>query len=124
MTTVKNADNTLGIDNLKNVVDFLGTTVTATLDADENKDGKVSLLEAARIAPSIMIRLFGAFAAFKNAGKEIKDLTPAEISELITVLAKALKVRKDVANELLQKWFEWAAQTVVLVDETAKYRKA
>lgn len=124
MNIIEQTNNTIGTDNLKTVVDFLGTAVTATIDADDNKDGKVSLLEAARIAPSIMIRLFGVFAAFKNAGKEIKDLTPTEISELITVLAKALKVRKDVANELLQKWFEWAAQTVVLVDETAKYRKA
>jgi Glu-tRNA(Gln) amidotransferase subunit E-like FAD-binding protein len=123
MKTVSQSENKLGIDNLKPVVDFLGATVTAVIDADENNDGKVSLLEAARVAPSVMIRLFGLFQKLKAAGQEIKDLTPDEIEDLIKTLGKALKLKKDDANEVLQKWFEWAAATVDLVEQTAKLRK-
>jgi Glu-tRNA(Gln) amidotransferase subunit E-like FAD-binding protein len=124
MNTVSATQNTLGIDNLKPVVDFLGGTVTMVIDADTNNDGKTSLLEAARIAPSFIIRLFGVLSNLQAAGKEIKDLTPTEIEELVRTLAKSLKLKKENANEVLQNWLEWTAQTVNLVEQTTKLRKA
>ena len=123
MKSIPSNANTIGIDNLKPVVDFLGTTVSAVLDADANGDGKVSLLEAARVAPSVIFRIFGIFNNLQKAGAEIKDLTADEISQLIATLGITLKLNKVDADLLLQEWLNWAAQTVILVDKTAKFRK-
>jgi len=73
----------LGIDHLKQLVKFIILAVQKGTTIDEDKNGRISLVEAFSILTSLGFKFPAVYNAFPEAIREWKDLTQEEIDELV-----------------------------------------
>ena len=87
-------DGTKGIDNLRDLIKFIIVAVQKTTAADSNEDGKISMIEALNVITSVGFKIPGALRSFPEVRAEWKDLTKAEMDELVVWFAEEFDLPK------------------------------
>ena len=72
-----------GIDHLKSAIKFLIVAAQKIATADSNGDHKISWMESLNIIMSVGWKIPGMIKDFPEIRDEWKDLTPAELDELV-----------------------------------------
>lgn len=96
----------MGTEALKLFINFLTLAVQQVLTLDDNKDGKVSIAEAFEAIYKIAPKLPGIYNDLPQVRKEIKDLTPEEINELVIAFQKEFDlpgVERDKLEAIIKK---------------------
>jgi hypothetical protein len=96
----------MGTEALKLFINFLTLAVQQVLTLDDNKDGKVSYAEVFEAIYNIVPKLPAMYNNLPQVKKEIKDLTPEEINELVIAFQQEFDlpgVERDKLEAIIKK---------------------
>jgi hypothetical protein len=83
ITNMQVIETTFGVSNLKKAITYLGGQIRNAYSIDQDGDGKSSTAELIQYGLATIATLPGILPAFSASEDEIKDLTSAEINELV-----------------------------------------
>ena len=83
ITNMQVIKTTFGVSNLKKAITYLGGQIRNAYSIDQDGDGKSSTAELIQYGLATIATLPGILPAFSASEDEIKDLTSAEINELV-----------------------------------------
>ncbi len=85
-TSVATADK--GITNLRDLIKLIIIAIQKTTRLDDNKDGRISLIEGLTLITTLGFKIPAAYNAFPEVIAEWKDLTKDELDELVRWFAE------------------------------------
>lgn len=92
----------MGIDALKAIITFVIFTAEELVNIDSNEDGKVKFGEIIGAVSSIGFKLPAAYAQIPALKEEVKDLSPAEIQELVEHFSEEFDISNDKAEQVIE----------------------
>lgn len=84
------SDNKIGVEVSKKIVAFAVNLLEDVKNADQNKDGHVSANEAIGIVTARSFKLFDFLRQGGTVIREVKDIDPQEVKELIIVAVREI----------------------------------
>lgn len=107
---------TYSVDNLKQLITYVGAQIRASYEIDQNKDGKKSTAELLQFGFQVALASAPMLPVFQNAAPEIRDIVAEEWTELTDHV-----IATDFLPDDRDRAERWIKSTVFMLNMARAY---
>jgi hypothetical protein len=110
-------------EQAKVLAETLGKVVSAAVQIDKNKNGKIETMEIFELVQVLGMEIFKVYGDFKEGINQIANADSQDFRYLVDAFASKFDLENDDAENLIEKIAYLIADAIELVDEAKEILK-
>jgi len=110
-------------EQAKVLAETLGKVVSAAVQIDKNKNGKIETMEIFELVQVLGMEIFKVYGDFKEGIDQISNIDSKDFRFLVDAFASKFDLENDEAENLIEKIAYLIADAIELVDEAKEILK-
>ena len=110
-------------EQAKLLAETLGKVVSAAVQIDKNKNGKIETMEIFELVQVLGMEIFKVYGDFKEGIDQISNIDSKDFRFLVDAFASKFDLENDEAENLIEKIAYLIADAIELVDEAKEILK-